>query len=123
MYSPKYLAAVYSVLTSDDAPFYAADRGFSGGVVSAMSQAQLIKRTGRSKTVMVPIGDHLFKECKVSEWVRAPKTPDSLWALAFIETSLREFAEHLETISKLAGWLADNRPLQLFQESLAQDEG
>lgn len=122
MYSPKYLAAVLSVLTSDNTPFYAADRGFSGGAISAMSQAQLIKRTGRSKTVMVPLGDNLFKECKVYEWVRAPKTPNSLMSLVLIEDSLREFAEHLETISKLAAWLADNRPLQLFHESLAQDE-
>ena len=87
-------ATAYARLSKANGPFYAEDFGIDGGTINALHNANLIRKTGVMKEVLVDISVDLCKRTKVYQWV---KDTGCTWAI-------REFNEVLEQARELVDW-------------------
>ena len=68
-YSYDTINGYAKILTMNGKPFWADDLGLSGGVISGLAAIEVIRPTGKTRDVMIDIGDGLYKKVQAKQWV------------------------------------------------------
>ena len=78
------MEVVKTLVNYDNKTFYANEIGLAGGTITNLKMFSIIKETGETRKIMMPLGDGLFRECIAKQWelnVPKEKLADTLNAL------------------------------------------
>ena len=68
------IETVKMLVNYDNKVFYANEIGLAGGTITNLKLFSIIKETGETRKIMMPLGDGLFRECVAKQWeLNVPK--------------------------------------------------
>ena len=70
----KKIQVVKTLINYENEKFYASEIGLASGTITNLKTFNIIKETGETRKIMMPLGDGLFRECVAKQWeLNVPK--------------------------------------------------
>lgn len=82
----KKIQVAKTLINYENEKFYANEIGLASGTITNLKTYNIIKETGETRKIMMPLGDGLYRECVAKEWeLNVPKAKLQSVVSAIIE--------------------------------------